>query len=184
MILCMTVGGRMSIFRIVLLLMFFSLFVVPGSRAEAPPGTGYPANINGNDWVNWPEQTRLIVLYGIVNGMNMVIYSMSSDSEAMSEFDASSSDSKFRDKVNKYIVKDVTTAQLYKGINEIYADEEERGIALSDVVYFVVKWIHGCGEDEFNRVLKYIKQKHIPGAIENLIVRRDDGLVLKIYEFP
>ena len=151
------------------------------------------SRIDGHVWMSWPEQTRVIVLYGVVCGMNMAISSMKKGNDTNLVLNAQRlelGDGVERgsgidnEEMLRYVVKDVRIDQLVYGLDQMYADASTRNILLSDAILFVRNWIHGASADEFNGPLRYLKEGDTSQAAEHLVVRGSDGRVNKIIKFP
>jgi hypothetical protein len=181
----------MSVKRIFLFFMV-SMVVVPSVWAASPDMSDI-SKIDGHVWMSWPEHTRVIVLYGVVCGMNMAVSSIkkSNDTDvALNVHKIELNKNKEHEcfvefkNLDRHLIDNVRIDQLLYGLDQMYADISTRNILLSDAILFVRNWIHGASADEFNGPLRYLKEGSKAQAVEHLVVRGSDGRVNKIIKFP
>lgn len=142
------------------------------------------SKIDGHDWVKWPEHTRPVILLGVVAGMNMNASEIMHSGCRVTCSSSNRGGNSVDGDMDRFFVSGVSLLNLVYALNKMYADADIRGVAISDAVYFAVRWIRGFPQNDLERILEYLKRGKTKEAHMGLVVKDHAGSVVRVIDFP
>jgi hypothetical protein len=139
-------------------------------------------NPTGNDWLTWDRSTQIGYTAGFLDGANGTALGIFGDSYRFITGEKAGEGTVL---ILAYALNGVSIAQIIDGLNQLYANPENRGIPTSYAVHVVYKQLRDAPDQDIEQILLWLRSgASFETRSKYLSVRNSAGITIKRITFP